>query len=138
MVDKPKTKRVEKRMALPLEIFTILGITGLLCLIFGVKNIAQDNGISFLLIAGILFTVLGLFVWTTGLQLPMIESMALTDETFTPTYVVLTVEGANYLWVLSYTLVLGGLISILISLGNVAGLMKFKKINALEQREEFF
>lgn len=125
-------------MALPLEIFTILGIVSLLCFLFGVKNVARDNGVSFLLIAGVLFLIIGLFVWTTGLQLPIIESMAISGETFTPTYITLTVEGANYLWVLSYTLVLGGLISILLSLGNVTGLMKFKKQEAIDSREEFF
>lgn len=125
-------------MALPLEIFVILGLTGLICLLFGLKNIAKDNGISFLLISGVLFLTLGLFVWTMGIQLPIIESMDLTGDIFIPSYVIVVVEEANYLWVLSYTLVLGGLISILISLGNVAGLMKFKKQEAFESKEEFF
>jgi hypothetical protein len=136
--NKFKLREVKNKMALPLEIFVILVLAGLICLVFGVKNIAHDNGISFLIISGILFLVTGLFLWNSGLQLPTIQSMDLTGDVFTPTYVTLVVEEANYLWVLSYTLILGGLISILISLGNTAGLMKFKKVDALESREEFF
>lgn len=105
-------------MALPLIILGLLLIIGAATLILGYLQLSQDGGMGFIVLAGIIFMLTGLFLWTQGLESDKVTSFTITDTTITPNYEIVTATEGSSFWVITQILFYGGIILMLVGLGK--------------------
>jgi TRAP-type C4-dicarboxylate transport system permease small subunit len=120
-------------MALPLILFSLLCLAGLILLIVGFLKLANENGVALLPLSGIVFIVTGALLWTSGLELNQVASIDTSSEIMTYTYQVITVSDGSPLWVLANIVFFGGFLIILIGLGKIMQLKREKKFNETEK-----
>jgi len=121
-------------MALPLIIFSLLLVIGAALLVLGYIQLSQDNGMGFIVLAGILFLLTGLFLWTQGLETNQVTSWGITDTAVTPVYQTIAVSEGSELWVLSNLLFFGGILLMLIGFGKA---IMVRRSSQLEETEVY-
>lgn len=111
-------------MALPIIILSLLLMAAIVLLIIGVFNWANEKGIAFIPLSGIVFLLTGALVWTTGLELNQVASINTATEIITYTYTTITVTDGSPLWIFSNILLFGGFLLILMGFAKIMEISK--------------
>jgi len=118
-------------MALPLTVFFFLIIVAVTLFVIGLTRYSVGAGFSFTALSGVFFILIGLLLWTTGLQTNTILSWS---DNLTATYQILTFNLNPEIQLLSYFFTFGGFFPIILSIRNV---FAFKQANARQENFEW-
>lgn len=121
-------------MALPLILFSLLCLAAIILLIIGFLNLANEKGVAFLPMAGLVFLLTGALLWTNGLELNQVASIDTTNEVISYTYTSMTVTDGSPLWLLTNIVFFGGFLIMLVGFGKI---MQMKR-DKIESEKEVY
>lgn len=121
-------------MAITLIVLQLLGIAGLILMVFGILNIAKEQGVALFSLAGIVFLLMGLLLWTGGLETNNITTITDNGTEFTYTSQVLTSTNDQSVWLFSNILFWGGVIAEIIAFTKIASIRRDK----IEAQAEYY
>ena len=117
-------------MALPLVIFAILMLVGIAFFVIGVFGSANERGIGFVPLAGIVFLLTGALVWSSGLELNQVSGFDTSTETIGVNYTTVTVSDGSPLWLVANAIFWGGVIVLLMGFGKIMELRTARNYDA--------
>jgi len=121
-------------MALPIMLLGLLCLAGIILLIVGFLNLANEKGVAFLPLSGIVFLLTGALLWTSGLELNQVASINTANEVITYTYTTISVTDGSPLWLLANIIFFSGFLALLIGFGKI---MQMKRDRDFEETEKF-
>jgi hypothetical protein len=121
-------------MVLPLIIFELLLVIGIVVFLFGLTRQGASLGFAFLLLSAVIFIVTGAMLWSGGLQLNTVSDYINNpDGSIGVVYDTATTNQGEPLWVISNVLFYGGLGLALLSLGSA---FKQRRMNRQAEYDE--
>lgn len=102
-------------MGLPLIMFFFFVVLGLGLMIFGLTRYSLGAGFAFTSLGGILFILVGLLLWTSGLQLETTNTLDTSTDVVSVSYNTLTYANNSEIVILSWFFTIGGFVPIIIA-----------------------
>lgn len=106
-------------MALPVIVFFFLVLVGVALFVVGFTRFSAGAGFAFTSLSGVFFILTGLLLWTTGLQLDVIDAYDISSGVSVPVeYQTLTFALNPEIQILSYFFLFGGFVPIVWAFRN--------------------
>jgi hypothetical protein len=102
-------------MGLPLIIFFFFVALAIALIVFGLARYSLGAGFAFTSFGGVLFILVGLLLWTSGLQLETTNTLDTTTDVVSVSYNTLTYANNPEIVILSWFFTIGGFVPIIIA-----------------------
>lgn len=114
-------------MALPFIILGLLLLAAVVLLVIGVFGWANERGIAFIPLAGLVFLLTGALVWTSGLELNQVATIDTSSEVISYAYTSVSVTDGSPLWIFCNVLLFGGFLLVLMGFGKIMEISKARR-----------